>query len=114
MPGAIEQFPHCDQLVLHREGTCRYCDAHPEWQELRALWGINFTGENDDSKIPCPSTRRRPLNSVHAWSGNRPRPPGTEEDDDVGFDLGPTHPDPPVEPPKSVYDRLRENPFKRE
>lgn len=105
MPRAIQQFPHCDQYVLHRPGSCQYCDAHPDWQELRALWGINFTGDNDDNKIPCPSTRRRPLNTVHAWPGNQPSPPEGEPET-------PVTPEP--EGPKSVYTRLRENPFKGE
>lgn len=40
------RFPHCDQRVLHRPGECRYCDLHPEWQELRERWGIAFTGHS--------------------------------------------------------------------
>jgi hypothetical protein len=100
MPSAIRQFPHCDELVLHREGSCEYCDAYPEWQELRALWGINFTGESDPNKIPCPSTHRRSLNSVHAWPGNRPRPVGSDDSDE-----------PQPEAPKTIYDHLRENKF---
>lgn len=41
----IAQFPHCDSRVLHGPGECRYCDSHPEWQELRQAWGIAFTGQ---------------------------------------------------------------------
>ncbi len=41
---AIGQFPHCDSRILHK-GDCQYCDAHPEWQELREAWGIAFTGQ---------------------------------------------------------------------
>jgi hypothetical protein len=72
------------------------------------MWGINFTGQNDNDKIPCPSTRRRPLNSVHAWGGNRPKPHGHD-------DVEPPPASPLASPPaKSVYDRLREDPFKGE
>lgn len=69
---ALGQFPHCDALVLHRKGECEYCDAHPEWQALREVWSINFTGENDPDKAPCPSARYRPAYQVHQWGGNRP------------------------------------------
>lgn len=37
--------PHCDQRILHAPGECRHCDAFPDWQELRAKWGIAFTGQ---------------------------------------------------------------------
>jgi hypothetical protein len=73
------QYPHCDSQILHREGACAYCDQHPEWQQLREMWGINFTGESDSNKIPCPSTRRRSLDDVHAWSGNQPKAPEAPE-----------------------------------
>ncbi len=69
---AIPQFPHCDQNVLHKPGLCRYCDAHPDWQELREVWGINFTGESDTSKFPCPSIRFRTAEQAQRWHGNQP------------------------------------------
>lgn len=69
---AIEQFPHCDSNVLHSPGECEYCDRHPDWQELREVWGINFTGKNEPDKSPCPSERFRPAHVVHRWHGNRP------------------------------------------
>lgn len=68
----IKQFPHCDMNVLHRPSTCEFCDLHPEWQQLREVWGINFTGETDPAKAPCPSARFRHHRDVHAWGGNRP------------------------------------------
>ena len=103
MPQSIKQFPHCDSSVLHAPSICQYCDAHEDWQELREVWGINFTGENDPNKIPCPSTRRRSLNAVHTWPGNRPRPVG---------DNGGLFEPPPEEPPqKTAYDLLRESNF---
>jgi hypothetical protein len=102
VPQVIPQFPHCEATILHPPGTCDVCDQHPDWQQLRNLWGINFTGENDEHKIPCPSTRRRPLAAVHAWVNNRPRrgDQGEPEEEPAG----------PQGP--SVYERLRE-PFGR-
>ena len=47
--------PHCDANVLHAPGTCRYCDAYSDRQDTRIACGINFTGENDPNKLPCPS-----------------------------------------------------------
>lgn len=41
----IPRFPHCDPRVLHPRSVCQYCDAHPEWQELREAWGVAFTGQ---------------------------------------------------------------------
>ena len=70
----IQQFPHCDQAVLHRRGSCEFCDEHEEWQELREAWGINFSGETDPTKVPCPSTRTRTAEQVAKWPGNRARP----------------------------------------
>lgn len=40
----LPRFPHCDQRILHAPGECEYCDANPQWQELRKAWGIAFTG----------------------------------------------------------------------
>jgi hypothetical protein len=69
----IRQFPHCDALVLHAPGECRYCDAHPDWQQLRQMWGLNFTGKTQPTKAPCPAERRRPASLIHRWFGNRPQ-----------------------------------------
>jgi hypothetical protein len=71
---AIPEFPHCDRLVLHAPGECSYCDAHPDWQELRILWGINFTGKNEPDKALCPAERRRSVRMINQWPGNTPRP----------------------------------------
>lgn len=99
---AIESFPHCDPNVLHSPSWgCVYCNTHPDWQQLRQVWGINFTGEHDPKKEPCPSLRFRSEERVHAWAGNRP----TAED---GSKLLPV----PTHPRKSIFDRMRENPFK--
>lgn len=68
----LGQFPHCDPRVLHKPGDCEYCDAHPDWQAIRILYGINFTGENDPQKSECPAVARRAAATIHQWGGNRP------------------------------------------
>lgn len=82
----IAQFPHCDPRILHRQNSCEYCDMYPEWQKLREIWGIAFTGHStDESKmypdhglIPCPSEWSRPLSVINKWGGNvaKPHVPG--------------------------------------
>ncbi|HYR14968.1 MAG TPA: hypothetical protein VEQ67_12230, partial [Mycobacterium sp.] len=62
----------------HAPGACQYCDMYPTWQQLRELWRLNFTGENDPDKAPCPSTHTRPAEVRDRWYGNRPYPPGTQ------------------------------------
>lgn len=66
--------PHCDARVLHAPNKCRYCDHYKEWQQAREVWGINFTGEEDPEKLPCPSTTERPLSKIEEWPGNRAAP----------------------------------------
>lgn len=73
--GASLQFPHCDARVLHEPGECRYCDMHPEWQELRERWGINFTGVYDPLKLLCPAEQQRQINQINTWGGNIPVAP---------------------------------------
>lgn len=74
--------PHCDQMVLHAPGECRFCDALPLWQQLRETWGIAFTGHDPSTgQVPCPADVRRGRGGAHAWAGNRPSevdpgPPG--------------------------------------
>lgn len=74
----IPQFPHCDSRVLHAPGKCVYCDLHPEWQELRRHWHINFTGEHyqqdeyGNKYLPCPAEVQRPLGLIERWGGNVP------------------------------------------
>lgn len=75
----IEQFPHCDQRVLHAPGECRYCDMTPQWQELRSAWGIAFTGhEPAAGQLPCPSDHARGTGGAHVWGGNVPYPAGAD------------------------------------
>lgn len=77
---AIEQFPHCDQRVLHAPGECRYCDIHPNWQALRLAWGIAFTGwEPEEHELPCPATLRRSVEVINRWSGNTPQAPKPDD-----------------------------------
>lgn len=64
---------HCDQTILHAPGKCQYCDHYPEAQALREWWNINFTGESDPSKAPCPSEFRRAAEVRELWGGNRPK-----------------------------------------
>lgn len=73
--------PHCDRNVLHAPGKCEYCDMYPEEQAKRILAGVNFTGENDPNKKPCPAEERRSLDSINNWPGNRTSLAGDGEDD---------------------------------
>jgi hypothetical protein len=86
----IKQAPHCDAKILHAPGECQYCDDKPEWQELRQMWGIAFTGHSNEtipypdrngntiekSLIPCPSEWDRPVEIINKWGGNIARPHG--------------------------------------
>lgn len=71
-------FPHCDQRILHAPGECEYCDEHTDWQKLRQVWGIAFTGHAPDGvwiKMPCPADASRPAgarNDHRRWGGNKP------------------------------------------
>ncbi|MEV7265596.1 hypothetical protein AB0N38_18770 [Micromonospora aurantiaca] len=73
-------MPHCDQAVLHAPGECTFCDAYPEWQQLRQLWGIAFTGRQPRidrerpwlSEVRCPSDARWPGRVNQVWPGNQP------------------------------------------
>jgi hypothetical protein len=75
--------PHCDQSVLHSpESGCIYCSKYPDWQELRIRWRINFSGENDPNKAPCPSTHFRSEDTINRWHGNIPMTKEQQEKDD--------------------------------
>ncbi len=67
-------MPHCDQRVLHRPGTCVYCDKFPDLQHAREVMMINFTDTNDRDKVPCPSTWFRSRETIERWPGNRATP----------------------------------------
>lgn len=71
--GAMADYPHCDPDVLHSPNLCKYCDLHPELQKHRLNNYINFTGEDDKTKYPCPSDAKRGLAGAHSWPGNTPK-----------------------------------------
>jgi hypothetical protein len=66
------RYPHCDPFVLHAPGVCEFCDKHPAWQQERSVDRVNFTGQHDPDRAPCPSQTRRSLAAVERWPGNRP------------------------------------------
>jgi hypothetical protein len=66
--------PHCDQRILHQPGECWACDLYPDWQKLRELWGIDFSGRSTPGKLPCPADYHRPPGSPsdhRQWPNNR-------------------------------------------
>lgn len=67
-------FPHCDARILHAPGECSYCDKYDDWQELRGMWRIAFTGETPpEGWTPCPADAARPPGSPsdhRKWGGN--------------------------------------------
>ncbi len=68
----IPQFPHCDSRILHAPGECKYCDCHPDWQELRTVWNIAFTGQPPRSGLtPCPAEQARSRELMERWPGNQ-------------------------------------------
>lgn len=71
-------YPHCEARVLHAPGECEFCDLHPDWQELRETWSINFTGHYDADKILCPAEQARNLSNINGWGGNTARPGGRQ------------------------------------
>lgn len=77
----ISQFPHCDARVLHAPGKCEYCDLHPDWQELRKVWNVNFTGQHFEGKTVCPAEYERGMESLNGWHGNVPLPTAQEVKD---------------------------------
>jgi hypothetical protein len=79
--------PHCDQRILHEPGACWSCDLYPDWQKLRQLWGIAFTGHKPKTEtlgeggysftrkeLPCPADFNQPPDSSsdhRQWPNNR-------------------------------------------
>lgn len=69
------QFPHCDDRILHAPGECKYCDGHPDWQELRKRWNIAFTGHAaEHGQTACPTDLAVLFNErgdYNQWPGNQ-------------------------------------------
>jgi hypothetical protein len=67
-------MPHCDQRIVHAPGECWACDQFPDFQELRRMWGIAYTGHTPgDGELPCPGDYHRPPGSPsdhRQWPGN--------------------------------------------
>lgn len=64
--------PHCDELILHAPGECDVCDQYPDWQRLRRMWGVAFTGhEPIGNELGCPAERRRRYSILNLWPGNK-------------------------------------------
>jgi hypothetical protein len=48
---------------------------HKDWQDLRVVWNIAFTGHQPElGQKPCPSDEARNLAGAHVWAGNMPQP----------------------------------------
>lgn len=69
---ARRTLPHCDMYVMHRKGTCDYCDRVPELQQYRIDNRINFTNEEEPNLADCPSWETRHRLTIERWSGNVP------------------------------------------
>lgn len=67
------QAPHCDARILHAPGECKYCDWFPQRQQDRITQSINFTGQTDPKKAPCPAMFFRDADSLAHWGGNQPQ-----------------------------------------
>jgi hypothetical protein len=73
-------YPHCDARVLHAPSQCSICDQYAsDLQEIRQIWGVNFTGESDPNKTQCPAEAARPLETINKWGGNTAKPNEAEE-----------------------------------
>ena len=72
--GALGTLPHCGARVLHAPTDgCQACDARPDWQALRTIWEVAFTGHTPAGPLtPCPSDAARGTAGAHVWYGNRP------------------------------------------
>ena len=60
-------------------GKCSYCDEYRQAQDQRAICGINFTGEDDPTKLPCPAEAARGLDNLEHWGGNKAMVPITDD-----------------------------------
>jgi hypothetical protein len=84
------EAPHCESLILHAPGECKWCDLYPDLQAARKLWRIAFTGHPPTpDETACPADLKRGPESYNNWSGNRaaapedkPTPPGVSHTTD--------------------------------
>ena len=67
----LYRMPHCDTKILHAPGECHHCNLYPEYQRYRQVAGINFTGESNANKAPCPSLWNRTAEQRDNWEGNK-------------------------------------------
>jgi len=73
--------PHCDELVLHAPGECRFCDQVPHLQAARQAVGVAFSGHDPEpGQATCPSELPRTRETVARWPGNRAWPQGEPVD----------------------------------
>lgn len=71
--GKYYEHPHCNADVLHARFTCKYCDAYPERQKLRALAGIPFTpaeANGWEGNVAQPHTEHVNVNPVTGEVGD--------------------------------------------
>lgn len=78
------RFPHCDQRILHSpEDGCQFCNELPEWQALRKVWAIAFTGHAPEhGQTACPADMAvlfGERGDYDAWGGNRREPLSGED-----------------------------------
>lgn len=64
--------PHCDPNIVHAPSVCAFCDECLEAQVYRIHHGINFTGQYEPNRAPCPAEQLRSLETIECWPGNRP------------------------------------------
>ncbi len=59
-----------DASIVHAPGECKTCDDFPDWQTLRSLWNITYTGRTPKpGQVRCPSTLNRPHTAEHCHHG---------------------------------------------
>lgn len=82
----LPRFPHCDQRILHAPGECEFCDACPQWQQLRKAWGIAFTGHMpavDGDRCGARLDERKPDGHWKVCMQARGHDPDTEPHSDL-------------------------------
>ena len=80
---------------------------YPDWQGMRERARINYTGEDDPEKAPCPSLHFRPPDRRDQWGGNRAVAHGEQPPPMWAWTPGPT-PAPVYPPGPPWFDRVLE------